>query len=391
MPSADVNIVRAQTDVGIDQKVFEELVADLGRDPEMLRFNTTFATAPTGGGISTNLQSMARLLLARVIATDDLSGTVSLFRSYIETNRAPVIVVTAISGVTTPKEVSLGPDIKLVPMASLPPSVQRGEAFGQDHFGRSAIPDRASSAITTTIDYGPIFYRPGEGEAPSTKAQERVWEKLGLLDEARCLLTLLGVQAAYRRSWIQPMDPLMSMGITSGSLINLEGSFAREEQIDEIAAKELAAAYFRIPPSNRREALRIPLDRLDRVARNRDITDRTIDLGIALEALLLHDGGRGELKFRLSLRGAWLAGRDQQERDEIQKFLAKLYDLRSTAVHSGSVALTEPNREMIKRGTEVCRLLIRKTIDAEARIDWNALVLGGEYRAARSTEQGDRK
>ena len=61
--------------------------------------------------------------------------------------------------------------------------------------------------------------------------------------------------------------------------------------------------------------LRIPLDQLDKAAHDRDFTDRSIDLGIALEAHLLHDLGkedRGELSFRLSLRGAWLGAKDKK-------------------------------------------------------------------------------
>jgi hypothetical protein len=78
----------------------------------------------------------------------------------------------------------------------------------------------------------------------------------------------------------------MSTGIGTGSLLNLEGFFGRETQIDETAAQELAAAYFGIDASRRQRTLRIPLDRLDRSAGYRDLTDRAIDLGIALEAHL---------------------------------------------------------------------------------------------------------
>ena len=68
------------------------------------------------------------------------------------------------------------------------------------------------------------------------------------------------------------------------------------------------------------------------------LADISIDLGIALEALLLHEQNkknRGELRFRLGLRGAWLVGSDGNERAEILKLLREVYDLRSIAVHSG--------------------------------------------------------
>ena len=66
-PGDDVNFVRAQTDVGIEPSVLEDYVADLKCDSDMALFDSTFATVPTGGGISTNLQSISKLLLAQVV------------------------------------------------------------------------------------------------------------------------------------------------------------------------------------------------------------------------------------------------------------------------------------------------------------------------------------
>ena len=100
----------------------------------MARFDGAFATIPIGGGVSSNLRIIARLLLARAIASGDVSGTVELFRSYVEKNTAPAIAVMAVSGVKTGSPVRMGENIQLVPMTSLPPSVQRGAALGQKPF-----------------------------------------------------------------------------------------------------------------------------------------------------------------------------------------------------------------------------------------------------------------
>jgi hypothetical protein len=109
------------------------------------------------------------------------------------------------------------------------------------------------------------------------------------------------------------------------------------------------------------------------------LADNSIDLGIALEALLLHNlkGDRGELSFRMSLRGAWLAGADETERTAIQTTLKKVYGLRSKAVHAGSVPSTEENSATISSGLDLCRRLISKVIDANADVAWDRLVLGG--------------
>lgn len=376
----DVNFVRAQTDVGIEPSVLEDYVADLKCDSDMALFDSTFATVPTGGGISTNLQSISKLLLAQAVSSGDVSGTVERFCSYIEKNSTSVLAVMAVSGVKTATEVNLGPDIKLVPMESLPQSIQRGTALGQDHFSHFTARDEISGALVTTLEFKGVFYRPGEGGVPNAKAQQRVMTAFHHLDEARTLFSLLGISAVFRMFWAQPKDLLMTAGFMSGWNFNPQAFRGRNSEVDAKVAEDLATAYFRIDHQRRNKMLRIPLDRLDKAAQDRDFTDRSIDLGIALEALLLHDLGkedRGELSFRLSLRGAWLGAKDEKERAVIKAALRKMYDLRSRAVHSGMVEQSQQHRETINQGAALCKQLIRKIIDADCRVDWNALVLGG--------------
>jgi hypothetical protein len=193
------------------------------------------------------------------------------------------------------------------------------------------------------------------------------------------LLSLLGVITSVQMFWVHPKDLLMSPGTGVGWLSGRERLSQQDVVIDAEAAERLAFAYFRLDPT-RRQTLHIPLDRLDRASRNNDLADRSIDLGIALEALVLHelDGrDRGELRFRLSLRGAWLSGNDSKERAEIQRLLKDVYDLRSAAVHTGIVAPNAKNRQTIGRGADLCNRLIRQVIEAEHPIKWDSLVLGG--------------
>ena len=194
------------------------------------------------------------------------------------------------------------------------------------------------------------------------------------------MLSLLGVSSVHRFAWVQPKNPLMSAGLGTGTFINLGGFFGPEVEIDAKPAEELAAAYFRIDRTRRHNILRIPLDRLDRAAGDRDLADRAIDLGIALEALLLHEQNkkdRGELRYRLSLRGAWLGGVNEEERREILTSLRDVYDLRSHAVHTGAVDRGNRTDQTIECGTALCKQLIRKAIDVGGDINWESLVLGG--------------
>ena len=87
--------------------------------------------------------------------------------------------------------------------------------------------------------------------------------------------------------------------------------------------------------------LRIAVDRWKRSKRPYSpATDRYIDLRIALETLYLKDflnEQSAEMRFRLSLFGAWHLGTTLEERREIRKALRDAYDKASGAVHGEEV------------------------------------------------------
>ncbi len=375
----DVSYLRTQTDVGIEPAVFEAYVTDLKADADMAAFDGTFANVPHGGGVSVGVPNIARLLLARAIATKDVTGTVARFVSFVADNAAKATAIMAVSGVKATVPIKLGPDVSLIPVTALPPSPQRGMALGQSALSpfkrRFPIP----SALTTGFMFRPVFYRPKKPQPaeemgahiPTTSAQS-------LLGEAFDLLSVLGIYPNFRMFWVQPDDWLMSAGMTGGWQYSSEEHFGPEVGVPAKEAEALGAAYFSLDPEKRGKMLRIPLDRLGRAGREQDFADRAIDLGIALESLLLHDiEDHGELSFRLSLRGAWLIGSNDTERLKIQTSLKKLYDLRSRAVHSGFVERNANTENTISRATEICRTLIQRLIDLKCKIDWQKAVVGG--------------
>jgi hypothetical protein len=92
---------------------------------------------------------------------------------------------------------------------------------------------------------------------------------------------------------------------------------------------------------------------------------------ISLEALLLRETNardRGEMRFRLSSRIAWLLGSNRDERASLARRARDLYDLRSTLVHGGEPDLDI--RALCERASELgdlCRKCIKVWIDR--RID----------------------
>ena len=136
-----------------------------------------------------------------------------------------------------------------------------------------------------------------------------------------------------------------------------------------------------------KNVMRVSLDRLSQALRRQGIVDRAIDLGIALEVMLLHGIGkndRGELRFRSSIRGATFLGGSKPERLKTLKLLKDAYDLRSKAVHSGVLNEEKkrpPPGQILEDATGTCARIACKLIDRGSFPNWDAeYVIGGRRR-----------
>jgi hypothetical protein len=129
-----------------------------------------------------------------------------------------------------------------------------------------------------------------------------------------------------------------------------------------------------------KQALQVALDRLIQALRRKHGVDKAIDLGIALEVMLLHGIGandRGELRFRSSIRGATFLGDEKTERLEIFRILKESYDLRSQAVHSG-VLKKGKAEQILEQAANICAQIALKLIERRSFPDWDAeIVIGG--------------
>ena len=112
---------------------------------------------------------------------------------------------------------------------------------------------------------------------------------------------------------------------------------------------------------------------------HQDLVDQFVDLRMALELLFLKDFTNEqsqEMRFRLSLIGAWFMGQDFEDRRRIRKVLRDAYDTASGAVHTGNVAFTDDNRELLANAQQLCREGILKLLRDGPPSDWGDLALG---------------
>ncbi len=126
------------------------------------------------------------------------------------------------------------------------------------------------------------------------------------------------------------------------------------------------------------EAFVRSLSRAVRANHRTDISDRAIDVGMAVEIIFLHGesgvGAKGELRYKISNRGAWLLGKDKNHRKEIVKAIKKGYDVRSAAAHTGQIDKKEISH--VNSMYSICITSLRKILDmGEFPTDWNEIVL----------------
>jgi hypothetical protein len=117
--------------------------------------------------------------------------------------------------------------------------------------------------------------------------------------------------------------------------------------------------------------LHIGLRRLNAAHERINPEDAILDIIIALEALILNDTTapqeRGEMRFRLSLRVAYLLGCSAQEMKNISGTVKKAYDLRSDVVHGGRGKFSKTELQVYNDIREILRRTARTLLFMSAR------------------------
>jgi len=117
------------------------------------------------------------------------------------------------------------------------------------------------------------------------------------------------------------------------------------------------------------KSLAVALRRRELMAENERSSDRTLDLFIILEALLLNEE-KSEISYRLALRAAHFAGDDREARERFRKAIKKGYDLRSKIAHG---ATPSPIEQTIQSDIEgIASTVLRRYCERAS------MVIGGD-------------
>ena len=160
--------------------------------------------------------------------------------------------------------------------------------------------------------------------------------------------------------------------------------FGSDHQMLDISEEQLTLTLSALKTLKNSDKTRIAVSRWVKSKDSGErLEDRFIDLRIALESLYLQNIGnekyRGEMRFRLSLTGAWHLGSDLEERKKVRKNLLDAYDAASKAVHSGALDYFK-NQELLSTAQDLCRRGIFKLLKEGSPSDWGDLILGIENK-----------
>ena len=298
---------------------------------------------------------------------------------------------TFINGLTLNTRQSPREDIEIIPLSlttsELPRLPNHDRLYGEDYLGQTVL--------SLTMSASPALFRPKTGAYEANVLSEKginidfVCDALSL--QANCYVS----QSFMWWTEYEEAAPFSLMDwqtLSSGTNSfeharrkriqrNYETGVATLKRADDVMIVSLDEGDVMhtieaLQSADRK--LSIAVDRWKRSKRlNARLEDRYIDLRIALETLYLKDfvnENSGEMRFRLSLFGAWHLGANLDERRSIRKALREAYDTASGAVHSGEVL---DNKTLyLKEAQDLCRQGILKLLSEGAPKDWGDLILG---------------
>lgn len=349
--------------------------------------------------------------LLKISIVRGIEGAVSVFDRCTEETYGYFQYMALLEGITLETEIQVFEGLRLVP---LPRSTSELPHYlsNLDFLGLSKSSLLGKTVLIVDCSVSPIFYKPfptiiapqEESEQLNRTLQVRVnggkfpnfkmddfYEKFC---QALSLACHSAVQTSFKWSFLAAdelfnLNSCKSMRRTRYYDIDAFRSppKAGETQIEE--AKRLYHILVNLD-SNVSEKLRIPINRWIQSKASGNFVDKMIDLGIAFEAFYLSDiESPTELAFRLRLHAASYLGKDKEDRKVLMKEFQKIYDWRSSAVHTGKLPnkkkkipfTPEEVEKLIERAQDLCRESIIKVLDDEQFPDWNSLILGGEVNS----------
>jgi Apea-like HEPN len=330
-------------------------------------------------------------LLRRVLASGSPDDAIEWLQRVLKTNEASGRTIEALWGVAVKAEISLLPDLKIVPFDQLSDSSQkqllmscgpRSQMFLMTLF--DYVPPKSALVVNRVLD-GVIH---GVADARADDGREaRQIDKL--LADVTLVLTLVGPRVPVSSFiWfefddpdLQHLAPLADM-YRGRRLEILPSTSSDYPPLEANEAQALIRGFLALNEDTKQK-LRIALQRLNLAQRRRGVGDRAVEVCIALE-ILLGDEGCGEVAHKVTIRSALLVGGRAEERRFNADVVKATYGFRRMLVHHGSEStgkreingIKVPVTAIVDSAVKLCMAVTRVIIQRGEIPDWSTFDVG---------------
>jgi hypothetical protein len=329
--------------------------------------------------------------------TDKFDEDVALsnLKKFSQINHMPVQEFLAISGIAINSSIELSEDIRLIPFHEVPPCIVKDALdpalFKPEFLAQFGISPGVFSFLNhnppKTVIVKPVKAKP-KFQSPEDTSSNFCPESKALYEVCECITLVSSAAPLPIVNWVMPEDWVPCSGFIGGGwstpVIEILDKTVINLTDDELLDLKSLFGKFCLLDQKIRDGLRIPIQRLNQARRRKNIADKAIDLGVALEALYVNDRSSHEqISFTLRLRASWHLSDNYEHRKELIDIFNKIYECRSRAVHTGKLdhniklkGRTIQTSDLLKMADELCVLSIRKVIKDSSYPNWESLILG---------------
>ena len=294
-------------------------------------------------GMAIQPTSTAFYLIRQALDGNSVSKAVDALCELAKSRRCGFTLYAPISGASIEKARMLSKSLALIPWSDVPNGPQKSE-FERTQGTRifEMLRPPATAAIRFHLSDKQVLFASSDDAGGDTLAagMEAMTTELGDVVHAIASLghspvVLLGSWDEIESDALAKMSGQGTMYFAASLERNHHLAVRNPSNIDAEQLTQIFGRWHALAKSDQ-VVLRVALSRLNQASRRMDIVDKALDLGIALEVMLLHGGGdQSELSFRLSSRGATFMSGGHTQRVSHYNLLRDAYRLRSKAAHRG--------------------------------------------------------
>jgi hypothetical protein len=344
-----------------------------------MELDQKWISIPGSGGIFTLANSAVHLIDRTLEIRPEI--IISDLIRFAKERTVIIKEVRAIEGTTVPRSIELEPGISIVPREKLAKGSPGALIFSDTNRPAHGWGTPPHAALVRTYTFKVEVKAPPTGLFPLTGMLPSYGDELRFRVAMAAIMLASNGAPHFRQSYIIVDSPGW-LGTASSGWSASEPFPVPVPSSSPVDENRVIAAYEALCRFG--SDLDLAIGKLEASRRRLQLDERMIDLGTALEIVLMHnEKSSGEITNKVATRAAWLIGRSGEERLEAFRAARGLYSERSKAVHTGQLKSAKPptfpgDDSAYVAYDKLCADVIFAVADRGAWPDWNRLVLGAE-------------